>query len=261
LRTDAPVASRLNAERVVLLGWSRAILLQFAHPLVAAGVSEHSAFREGRLSAAARLHHTVGSMLSLTFGSEADREATLALINGIHRRVNGGLREDVGIFRAGTSYSAEDPALLHWVHATLMESIPLVYERIVAPLTDEERDAYCREAAQLPQLLGAPEPGPGTWRELKAYLAMMYESGAIAVGPQAMELARAVLAPPFARLVAPAAYLNRIVSVGLLPAHIREQYGFSWTARDERALGRSLRLLRTVRRVIPDRLALWAEAR
>ena len=34
----AVVAHRINAERLVLLGWSRAILLQMAHPLVAAGV-------------------------------------------------------------------------------------------------------------------------------------------------------------------------------------------------------------------------------
>ena len=134
------IASRVNAERVLLLAWARAILLQLAHPLVAAGVDDHSTFREGRLTAVSRLHHTVRAMLSLTYGSAAERDATLATINGIHRRVNGTLRGPVGPFAAGTRYSAEDPALLLWVHATLLESVPLVYNRVVRPLSDTELD-------------------------------------------------------------------------------------------------------------------------
>jgi uncharacterized protein (DUF2236 family) len=200
-------------------------------------------------------------MLSLTFGTDAERDATLALINGIHRRVKGTLPEDAGVFRAGTPYSAEDPALLLWVHATLLESIPLVYERLVAPLTDEERDRYCRESAAVLRALGATHGVPQTWREMQAYMATTYESGAIAVSAQARELARAVLAPPFAWLIAPAAYANRQVAIGLLPPHIRAQYGFDWSADNQRAMERCLRVLRRARRVIPDVVALWPEAR
>jgi uncharacterized protein (DUF2236 family) len=255
------VAERLNAERFVLFGWSRAILLQLAHPLVAAGVGEHSSFREGLFTASRRLHHTVGSMLSLTFGSEAEREATLALIRGIHRRVNGVLREDAGTFRAGTPYSAEDPALLLWVHATLLDSIPLVYEQLVAPLTPAERDAYCRETAPLVQALGAPEPGPQTWADAQRYLSGMFASGHIAVSGQARELARAVLEPPLAWTIAPATHVNRLLTIGWLPAHVREAYGFTWTDRDARALARWVRVLRGARRMAPDWLALWPGAR
>lgn len=260
-RTAGSVARRINAERFVLAGWSRAILMQLAHPLVAAGVAEHSSFREGRFSAALRLHHTVRAMLSLTFGTGAERRATLDAINGIHRRVNGVLREDVGRFRAGTRYSAEDPALLMWVHATLLESIPLAYHQLARPLTDGERDAYCRDTASLPQELGAPEPGPSSWQELQAYLECTYESGTIAVGAQARELASAVLAPPLAWLVAPAAAAHRLLAVGWLPRGVREQYGFEWTTREERRLGRTIRALRVVRRLMPDTVALWPEAR
>ena len=52
----------------MLLGWSRAILLQLAHPLIAAGVAEHSSFRAGAFTAIVRLHETIRSMLALTFG-------------------------------------------------------------------------------------------------------------------------------------------------------------------------------------------------
>lgn len=255
------IAARVNAERVSLLAWSRAILLQLAHPLVAAGVDDHSTFRAGRFMAALRLHHTVRAMLSLTFGNDAARDATIATINGIHRRVNGTLREKVGPFPAGTPYSAEDPALLLWVHATLLESIPLVYEQVVAPLSARERDVYCEEATWVPRALGAPEGAPRTWPELQEYLAQMHQSGVLVVSAQARQLARAVLAPPLATLAWPAAYLNRLVTVGLLPPPVRQQYGFSWSRADEIRMSRALAVLRRVRRLTPNALALWPEAR
>jgi uncharacterized protein (DUF2236 family) len=260
LRTQT-IAERVNAERLALLGWSRAILLQLAHPLVAAGVADHSTFREGRLMAARRLHHTVGSMLSLTFGSEAERAATLELINGIHRRVNGVLREDTGVFRAGTRYSAEDPALLLWVHATLIDSMLLVYARLVAPVTDAERDEYCREAAPLVRALGASDGVPETFDDVQRYLARMYASGEIVVSREARDLAGAVIEPPLSWIVAPARKINRSVTLGLLPPHVRAQYGFPWIDDDDRAFERWMRVLRRARRATPKWIALWAAAR
>jgi uncharacterized protein (DUF2236 family) len=150
-----PVSLRINAERIVLLAWTRAILLQVAHPMIAAGVFEHSGFRASPWAAAGRLHHTVKAMLALVFGSDAARNQALAGIRAIHRRVNGRLAESVGPFPAGTPYSAEDPALVLWVHATLLESVPLVHELLVAPLTAAEHDAYGAEAAPVAIALGA----------------------------------------------------------------------------------------------------------
>ena len=255
------VAARVNAERVVLLGWSRAILLQLAHPLVAAGVADHSSFRAGPLTTALRLHHTVRAMLSLTFGSRDARDATLARINAIHRRVNGTLREAVGVFPAGTRYSAEDPALLLWVHATLLESIPLVYELVVSPLTAAEKDEYCREAAPVVRALGAREDVPESWTAAREYLSATYGSGSIAVGADARSLAASVLSPPFSWAMTPAARVNRLFAVGLLPAWIREQYGFSWSPADQRSLDRWTRWIRSGRRALPALAALWPEAR
>lgn len=255
------LAARVNAERVALLGWSRAILLQIAHPLVAAGVAEHSSFRAGALAPAIRLRQTVRAMLSLTFGDGAARASALARINGIHRRVHGTLGDTSGRFPAGTPYSAEDPALLLWVHATLLESVPLVYDLIVAPLSEDDRDAYCREAAGIAHALGVRQGVPDTWRALRDYLDRMYASGSIAVGRDARALARGVLAPPLSGLVAPARRINRLFTVGTLPPPLREQYGFAWTPRDARALDRTIRVLRAARRVAPDVLALWPEAR
>ena len=257
-----PVSRRVNAERIVLLGWSRAILLQLAHPLVAAGVAEHSSFRGGPFTAAARLHHTVRSMLALTFGDDSRRGAAIEGIRAIHRRVNGRLPATVGRFAAGTRYSAEDPDLVLWVHATLLDSLPLVYERLVAPLVGDERDRYCAEAARVAIALGAREADvPRTWVELGRYLDAAYASGTIAVGRQARDLASAVLAPPLAAFVAPVAWANRVVSVGLLPPDLRAQYGFTWSDAHDRTLHRTERAIRAMRRGLPTSLAWWPEAR
>jgi uncharacterized protein (DUF2236 family) len=260
--TAGSAPARINAERLMLLGWSRAILLQLAHPLVAAGVTDHSSFRSGPFAAVTRLRHTVRAMLSLSFGDERRRAATLEHIRAIHRRVNGRLRVGTGIFAAGTPYSAEDPALLLWVHATLLDSIPPIYERLVAPLTEVERDRYCDASASVAIDLGARrEEVPRTWTDVRRYLARTYTSGAIAVSSDARGLAAAMLSPPFAPLVAPLASVNRLVTVGLLPDFIRQEYGFEWSRARERRLDRVFTAVRLGRRLVPRRVALWPEAR
>jgi len=253
---------RVNAERIVLLGWARAILLQLAHPLVAAGVFDHSGFRGTPYAAASRLYHTVHAMLSLTFGDEAARQRTIDGIRAIHRRVNGVLPETIGPYEAGTRYSAEDPSLVLWVHATLIESVLMVYEKLVAPLTEAERDEYCQEAFPIALALAAREEEvPRTWKDLRCYLEGMYASRAIAVGTQGRELAGAVLSPSGGWLVAPATWINRTITVGLLPLQVREQYGMTWAPRQDRTVARLIAFLRTTRRVLPDAIALWPESR
>ncbi len=233
---SAIVAQRLNAERLVLLGWTRAILLQLAHPLIAAGVYDHSSFRATPLAAAARLHSTIRAMLALSFGTDAEREHALHGIRTIHTRVNGQLPEAVGVFPAGAAYSAEDPALVLWVHLTLLESIPLAYERFVGPVSDQERDSYCAESAWVATALGArPADVPMTWRHASDQLSRMYGSGILCVGAQARALSVAVLAPRLARAVPPLASWNRLVTIGLLPAEIRREYGLAWSDADSAA--------------------------
>jgi uncharacterized protein (DUF2236 family) len=201
-------------------------------------------------------------MLALAFGDDEARERALDTIRGIHRRVHGTLPSAVGPFDAGTPYSAADPALVLWVHATLLDSVPLVFERLVHPLTDDEHDRYCAEAAPIAVALGARETDvPRTRAALRGYMDVMGRSGQIVVGPCARELAQALLRPPGRALVAPAAWVNDLVTVGLLPDPIRQGSGFTWTPRRAQALEVALRGLRALRRAAPDRVALWKEAR
>jgi uncharacterized protein (DUF2236 family) len=259
----APVSHRVNAERIALLGWSRAILLQFAHPLIAAGVADHSTFRGSPFAALARLHHTLGAMQAITFGDEARRRTALDGIRAIHRRVHGVLPRAVGGFPSGTPYSAEDPELLLWVHATLLESLPIVHDLLVEPLTPRERDAYCEEAAPVAIALGARSRDvPRSWHEVRVYVEQMHASGRIAVSTQARELARELLAPSLLSVVAaPARWANELIAIGLLPPRLRQQYGFAWSADREQSLQSTLLLLRAARHAAPDVIALWQVAR
>jgi uncharacterized protein (DUF2236 family) len=257
----APIARKINREAVVLLGWGRAILLQLAHPLVAAAVKDNSPFDKSAGGYVRRVRRTVGGMLDITFGSPDIARVAIDRINAIHGRVRGRLRESVGLFAAGTEYSATDPELLAWVHATLVDSMILTYEHFVRPLTPAECDQFCAEALETGRALRIPDHLlPRTQQQLRAYLDQEYSSGRIVVGPDARALAASLLAPP----LGPAVHLfrlTRLVTVGLLPEQIRDEYGFAWEDRHARAFTRLVRLVRAVRKLLPAVLREWPSAR
>ena len=256
------VSQRVNAERVMLLAWPRAILLQVAHPLVAAGVAAHSSFADGGFAAVHRLWQTVQAMLALTYGDEPERQEAIDGILAIHRRVNGTLRKAVGPYAAGTRYSAEDPDLVLWVHVTLLESMVLAHDALLSPLSAEERDAYCAESAWVPvALLARPEDVPTTWAATQDYLQRMYASGTLAVGEDGHAVGRAVLSPPLGPLAMPLTAIVRFLTRAWLPEDVRRVYGLSWSEADARRLPRVLNALRAVRRALPARIARWPESR
>lgn len=256
------ITQRISGERVVLLGWTRAILMQLAHPLIAAGVIEHSSFRGGALAAASRLHHTVGAMLSLVFGDAERRATAVSRIRAIHRTVNGQLRVDAGPFPAGTPYSAEDPALLLWVHATLLDSTADIYQRVVAPLSREQLDELCVESAPLlEELGGVPSATPRSWPALQSYMDGIYRAGVLAVTADARELGFAVLSPRAAGVPVPLSGVLRLLATGILPHALRQAYGFQWDSRREARFQRVLGTVRVARRLSPRVVTQWSAAR
>ena len=244
------ISWKINRERVVVAAWGRAILLQLAHPSVAAGVHGHSTFRGSLRSSYRRFHSTVGAMLSLTFGDTEQVIAAAAGINAIHDRVR------------GDTYSAHDPHLQRWVHATLLDSIPLTYERFVGPLSLRERDQYFSEAAIMEPLLGMPDGWlPRDSSRLDTFMREMLAGGTLVVTDTSRALARAVLFPPRWYLAWPAFRPLQLLTIGSLPPSIREAYGFQWRPRDERALARWTAFLRTLLRFLPALARQWPVAR
>ena len=240
----------ISREMIVLVGWGRAILLQLAHPAIAAGLRDHSSFRAGVRSRVRRMRSTVGAMLSITFGDTEEMIAAAARINTIHDRVR------------GTDYSAHDPELQRWVHATLLDSVPCVYERLVGPLSSAQRDQYCLEAALMEPLLGIPAGSlPRDRSELDTYIRNVSTSGILDVTDTSRALARAVLYPPGWCVAWPVFRALQLLTIGSLPPAIRAAYGFAWRERDARALARWTRVLRILIRVLPPAVRQWPAAR
>ena len=256
------VAWRIHRERVLLAGWGRAILLQLAHPMVARGVAEHSGFATDRWGRVRRLHRTLHAMLALTFGPAEGAGAAAARINAIHDRVHGRLDHAAGAEPAGAPYSAHDPALLAWVHATLLDSFLGAYRLFVGPLDTVEADRYCLESSGIEARLGIPAGRlPRTESALRAYLEAMLASRVVEVTDTARALAREVLAPPAPRLLRPALWLAALPAVGLLPPAIRAGYGLPWDARRARALTLVAAVTRVSLPLVPPPLRYWSLAR
>ena len=139
LFSPSSVFWRINREIASGFAGPRAVLMQIAHPLVAAGVAEHSQFRTHRF---ARLYRTSMAAAAITFGSREFALRAIRSINQRHQQVHGVLREQAGVFPAGTAYDANDPELKLWVMSTITDSTLLVYDRFVAPLSDHDRAEY-----------------------------------------------------------------------------------------------------------------------
>ena len=256
------VSWKLHREVALLAGWGRAILLQLAHPLVAQGVAEHSAFLREPHGHVRRLRRTLDSMLALTFGSDDEARRAAARINAIHDRVHGQIAARQGAHPAGATYSAHDPELLAWVHATLLDSFLLTFQLFVADLTESECDRYCAESSRIEPLLGIPSGRlPRTHDALRRYLAERLATDEISVTDAARALAHAVLYPRLVWPARPLTALSRFLTVGLLPPAMRDAYHVTWNPRRERAFRLIAATSRRSLPLVPALLRHWPTAR
>jgi uncharacterized protein (DUF2236 family) len=236
----------INREMVVVAAWGRAILLQLAHPAIASALEHHSTFRGSIGAALSRLRLTIRAMLLITFGDLERMIAAAARINAIHDHVR------------AAGYSAHDAALQRWVHATLLVSTLDTYERLVGPLTCDQRNRYCAEAAIMEPMLGLPSGLlPRSSAELTTYMEDMLAGNSLHITESSRALARAVLSPPRWYLAWPAFRPLQLMTIGSLPDRIRRAYGFAWRPRDERALARWTTTIRVLLRFVPRIAREW----
>jgi uncharacterized protein (DUF2236 family) len=238
------VTWRVNRESALLLAGGRALLMQLAHPAVAAGVAEHSDFRSRPLH---RLLRTMDLTLALSFGDRRQALRAAQTINRVHR----GIR--------GAGYAAVEPRLLFWVQATLIDSALAAYETFVRPLAQVERDQYLQEAQRVGRLLGVPlSLYPPDHLGFQGYIDGMLAGPELRVDARARDLARHVTRPPVRGVPAAVWMPFGALTAGLLPQRLRDDYALPW-GRKERALFASARwslprllpLLPPVLRVVP----------
>jgi uncharacterized protein (DUF2236 family) len=126
---------QVDREMVLLLAGGRALLMQLAHPKVAAGVAEHSHFKNDPLG---RLYRTMSAMWSIGFDETSAARASLEQVKSVHRRIHG-IVSPAESLPFGTPYDALDVELLLWVHATLIDSAMVAYDIFGKPLAPDEK--------------------------------------------------------------------------------------------------------------------------
>jgi uncharacterized protein (DUF2236 family) len=235
------VSWRVNREGVVLAGGGRALLLQVAHPQVAAGVEQHSDYQSDPWG---RLFRTLDTTFKITFGDARTSDRAAARLRGRHRTVRGTDDE-------GAAYDARDPALLLWVWATLVETTQVVYERCVEPLSPAERERHYEEQQLFALACGIPDGyWPGDLAAFEDYYAtMLFDE--LRVTPAARAVAHAIANPRVPAPLRPAMAPNTLLTAGLLPPRLRADYGFDWGPGRERLLDLTLTGLRLSGRVTP----------
>src|SRR5438067_9955455 len=214
------VTWRIDREVAVLLGsGARALLLQVAHPKVAAAVAEHSSYRSDPLG---RLRDTLDAIYGFAFEDVREVERIVGHIHHLHARVRGQTPD-------AQAYTALDPDLLLWVYATLIDSSLLAYETFVAPLSVTEREGYYNEFRRAGPLWGIPKHAfPSTLDDLRAWMTELVDRGEVRVSPQGREVGNFILQPRVWWLPWPAGLLLRFVTVGLLPPALRAGFGYTW---------------------------------
>ena len=233
------VIRRVSREGVLLAGGPRALLLQVAHPAVAAGVLAHSDFRADPLR---RLQRTLDAMLTIVFGTDAEARAAAAGVARVHARV------------VGPGYAATDPDLALWVHATLVDTARCVYRLVVGRLDAREEAAWYEDTKVVAEVLGIPVRVPDDVAAFDAYWDGMLKGGGLRVGPAAREIASAVLRPGLRGVPGFVYRLGDVITAGLLPRSLREAYGLPFGPGRRVAFAVWRDMTRAVVRVTPPAL-------
>jgi uncharacterized protein (DUF2236 family) len=205
---------RVHGDPAMLIGGLSALMLQTLHPLAIAGVEEHSSYRDDPLG---RLGRTGSFVTGTTFGSTEAAERLIKLVRGIHRKVRGTAPD-------GRPYSADDPALLTWVHTTEVTSFLRAHQRFTPfPVRGDQADRYLHEVATIAERLGA-EDVPRSRVAVRAYFRDVRPQ--LAAGAQALDAMTFLTAPmPGNPIMTTAHQLVVRAAVGLLPGWARDMLG------------------------------------
>jgi uncharacterized protein (DUF2236 family) len=238
------VTWRVDREAATFLGAGRALLLQLAHPWVAAAIAEHSRTLSDPIG---RFHRTFNIVFAMVFGTTDQAFAAARRLHCRHAGISGELTEDAGAYVAGTLYQANDVAALCWVHATLTKTALLAYELIKPPLSMQDRERYYAEMRLFAALFGIPQRAlPQSWDDFARYVENMLGSDTLAVAGPARRLADWLFSG------APSWY--RALTTRLLPPRLRDEFGLSFGPAEQRSAERALVAIRRIYPWIPGRL-------
>lgn len=253
-----PVSRRYVGDARLVLVLGRALLLQVGHPVVAAGVAEHSRFQTDPWG---RFEGTVGKLMATTYGP--DPAAVTREIRELHKRIK-------GIDAQGNRYHSLEPEAYFWVLATTLESIVEMARRFARPMSAHELAAFYDEQREQARMLGVRDRDmPATWAAFERYFTEMLHTrieNSDVVHQVVEQLAHPARPPQLAlpplawHAIGPlSGHLLQITNVGTLPPIARERWGIDWSWHQEqqlRLIGRAARsamsALPPQRRLLPQ---------
>jgi uncharacterized protein (DUF2236 family) len=246
----ASMTWRVDREAAAFLGAGRALLLQLAHPWVAAGVADQSRVFADPVG---RFHRTFSVTFTMVFGSLDQALGVARKLYKRHEAVRGMLPEGAGPFAAGSSYQANDVAALRWVHATLVETALLAHDLVLPSLSNEEREQYWSEAKLYAALFGIPPDDlPPDWASFVAYREAMSASDVLTLSPAARDIAHQIFSGKVTGIRPPLWY--RAVTAQLLPERLREAFDLPLGETERGSAARALKWMRRVYPLLPARL-------
>lgn len=231
------VAWQFGSDPRLYLGMLYPLLLQVAHPVVAAGVRDYSDFQNRPWN---RLVGTLDYVTLLIYGG---REAAVAgrRLRALHKQFKG-TRPD------GQPYYALEPNAYAWVHATLIEAYVSGHELFGRPMRPDQKERFLREYLGLGRFIGVREGDlPDTWPEFRSYFEGMLDTE-LAHTEQVDEVLKTVShaqRPPlpipdaiWRGIRIPARRALWLGGAGPMPPGLRRRLGVDWTAKDQRDLDR-----------------------
>jgi uncharacterized protein (DUF2236 family) len=200
----------------MMVGGITSLLMQMLHPSVLAGVWDHSNFRADMHG---RLRRTARFIAKTTYGERTVAEKAIATVRRVHDQVTGTLPD-------GTPYSANDPALLAWVHVTETTSFLDAWIRYSEPLMSRaDQDTYFAQMAQIGEALGA-DPVPRSRAEAREIIQAMRPQ--LKVDARTREVAELIQEGKTGpRMAEVPRKLAMQAAVDLLPAWARDMHGLS----------------------------------
>jgi len=250
---------RVLKEYAVALSGPRALLMMAAHPVAFEGFFMSTGALDDPY---ARLRRTAIVVDEITWGSRVKADAYTARVRTAHAKVRGAIPHDAGPFAAGTPYAADDPELLLWILACLMDAADRVYRGYVGPLTRSERDALWQDYRVVGGCFGLrPGEMPAGIEAFDEYIAATTDR--LWVTDRARELGRRiVLEVPVPLVARPLREAVNQLTVGFLPPRVRKGYGLTWDPARTLALKANQEYVRRfVVPFLPDRVRLVPSAR
>ncbi|WP_424630375.1 oxygenase MpaB family protein [Bradyrhizobium sp. SYSU BS000235] len=246
----ASVTWRVDREAILFLGGGRALLLQLAHPWVAAAVAQHSRTFADPIG---RFHRTFDVVFTMVFGSRDNALAAARRLYQRHGSIVGVMPEAAGPFAAGSSYRANEVSALRWVHATLVDTALMVHDLVLPPLSVDEREQYWAESKLYGALFGLrPDDLPADWASFVTYNAAMMQSDVLTVSGAARKVAGQIFSGGRPWLRPPRWY--RAITAQMLPEQLREGFGFTFDDHDRKAADRALSRIRRIYPKLPERI-------